>query len=123
MHKKDKRIKQYVRCIKKNIEDYDYIYLLNIEKFKIEKMLEFFKANDVYIGQEFEIRDMQLCVKLLSIIITDRFNTPYVNTKNKKRFLLGNLKEGQCLNALLRKTKAWYLYNKIRYLSLFKWWI
>lgn len=54
--------------------------------------------------------------------------TTYVNTHNWKRFIPNhnNLKEPDWTNVHmqdhLRQEKAWYIYNRLRYLYGFRWW-
>lgn len=127
---------------------WDFTYLLNLEQFKLKEMVAYFKKSQLTVGWEFQVRDINLCIKLIDIILEkDKYyqswlhncygSTPnkqlpfpvYVNLKNYKRFmpLVDDLKEdnivlhtGLCIS--LRQKKALYLYNKIRAYRCEHWW-
>lgn len=112
-------------------------------------MADYFQKSKLTTGWEFQVRDCRLCVKLIDIILEkdkptsnwldknfgDLKNrgpyhpfTTYVNTWNKARFnnSLEIEKDNLFLldNALIdiRKTKALYLYHKIRMYNMETWW-
>lgn len=128
---------------------WDYSYLLAIEQRKLKEMADYFQKSKLTTGWEFQVRDCRLCVKLIDIILEkdkptsnwldknfgDLKNrgpyhpfTTYVNTWNKARFnnSLEIEKDNLFLldNALIdiRKTKALYLYHKIRMYNMETWW-
>ena len=92
-------------------QPWDYSYLLSIEQRKLKEMAAYFKKSQLTVGWEFQVRDCELCVKLLDIILEkDKdyrawLNTNYgeqarksemvgkkpfhkhINLKNLKRFL------------------------------------
>jgi hypothetical protein len=69
--KQNKKIKQYIRLIKKD-RDFDYAYLLILERHKLLRMIDSFtNATHPYVGIEYHIRDMKLCVELINIILEE----------------------------------------------------
>ena len=117
-------------------ELFDYEYLLDIERVALKYMAKYFKSSNIVVGNEFIVRDISLCLKLLNIATDGYFhsnnlsyenegiNTPYVNTRNKNRFLKHGIKlESTAIDikALIREVKAWNLYCKIRS-SMQRWW-
>ena len=161
MKKKNKKFKQYEKLLR-NDEDFDFGYLLELERFKLKRMVHSFETASVpHVGIEHTIRDLKMCVKLLDIVMEDDAvskmysevylktqlfvigeidesgRTPlvrtdqdipkfpvHVNTKNANRFWKNwgkNEKLDKLLLQDLRRTKALYLYNKIRN-RCFKWW-
>lgn len=117
-------------------ELFDYEYLLDIEKVALKYMAEYFKSSNIVVDNEFIVRDISLCLKLLNIATDGYFhannlpygnegiNTPYVNIRNRNRFLKhGTESESTAINmkALIREVKAWNLYCKIRS-NMQKWW-
>jgi hypothetical protein len=124
---------------------WDYSYLLSIEQCKLKEMSAHFKKHQLTVGWEFQVRDCELCIKLIDIILerdvwyrswlhTNYGPNPqstsfpkYVNIKNSKRFMPHvdfdkNPKMFEHLKIALRQQKAMYLYNKIRAYRMFHWW-
>lgn len=131
---------------------WDYGYLLAIEQRKLKEMAAYFKKSQLTVGWELQVRDCELCVKLLDIIMekdkdykawlnnnygeqaykqgtqgTIPFHK-YVNLKNSKRFLPQvdfdniNPKLRNSLIIEVRIQKAFYLYHKIRMYRMMHWW-
>lgn len=129
-------------------EPWDFAYLLELEQYKLKEMSAYFKKSQLTVGWEFQVRDIELCIKLIDIILEkDQYyqswlhncygSMPikqlpfpvYVNSKNCKRFmpLLDSFKENNVvlrtgLYISLRQQKALYLYNKIRSYRMETWW-
>ena len=133
-------------------QPWDYSYLLSIEQRKLKEMAAYFKKSQLTVGWEFQVRDCELCVKLLDIILEkDKdyrawLNTNYgeqarksemvgkkpfhkhINLKNLKRFFPQvNLDETNpnLLNSFMvevRIQKAFHLYHKIRLYRMMHWW-
>lgn len=127
---------------------WDWFYLLNLERAKLREMSSYTKKHHRYLNWELSVRDMEICIKLIDIILEQdkpykgwlhnnfrenfKEQTPfpvYVNTKNVSRFKLKGVidkyKNSPIYPSILsdvRVTKALYLYNKIRNYKLFKWW-
>ena len=130
---------------------WDYCYLLEIEQRKLKEMAEYFKKSQLTVGWEIQVRDCELCVKLIDIIlektkayrswlhnnygqvkqsIKDMRPIPfsiYVNTRNAKRFihhfhLTNNDLMNQHHKMELYRRKAMYLYHKIRLYKIETWW-
>lgn len=123
-------------------EQYDYGYLLNLEKFKMQLMLDYFKSSPC-VDHTNDIRWISICIKLIDIINENdsalEFDntvklwkdtlklTKYVNIKNSSRYNLYSQCHNSKLNTkyvknTLRQEKALYLYHKIRYNYICKWW-
>lgn len=124
---------------------WDYAFLLQIEQRKLKEMAAYFKKYKRTVGWEFQVRDCELCVKLIDIILErdvwyqSWLNTNYgsnprsvsfpkhVNIRNSERFMPNvdfnkNPKLTEHLKISLRQVKALYLYNKIRAYKMFRWW-
>lgn len=117
-------------------ELFDYEYLLDIEKVALKYMAEYFRSSNIVVGNEFIVRDISLCLKLLNIATDGYFhsndlfhenggiNAPYVNIRNKDRFIkepkIKNF-ESPVIKALIREVKAWSLYCRVRS-NMQGWW-
>jgi hypothetical protein len=131
---------------------WDYGYLLVLEQRKLKEMAEYFKKSKRLVGWEFQVRDCELCVKLLDIVMekdpyynswlhqaygdlnfeNKQVKFPvYVNVKNAERFWKGfnqkleDYSQKQILEAMkshLRSEKAFHLYHKIRMYRMRNWW-
>lgn len=53
--------------------DFDYIFLLTILKFKIDKMIELYDHRDRYVGQERDKQKLKLCSNLLDRLIKNDY--------------------------------------------------
>ena len=116
-------------------ELFDYEYLLDIERVALKYMAEYFKSSSIVVGNEFIVRDISLCLKLLDIAAGRDFysntlfhenegiNAPYVNTRNKDRFIKHNAKcfGSPAIKFLIREVKAWNLYCRVRS-NMQAWW-
>lgn len=127
--------------------NFDYAYLLRLEQRKIRDMARDFAKWRHHVGWERTVKEMQLCVKLLDIILEqDKYYSSWlhasygdgrskvqpfplhVNLKNYKRFLRQvdewptNEVLYEHLKIELRKRKALHLYHKIRNMKIFTWW-
>lgn len=108
---------------------WDWYFLLNLEQHKIKQMIKSFSKAKHYVGWEYDVRDMKLCVALIDIIcendsMSKNWERPIcnINIRNAKRFRMNNLNNNHYLFLLeLRRMKALHLYNKIRNRML-KWW-
>ena len=75
MGKKRSTIKCYEKLLRED-RDYDYAYLLELEQFKIRRMVKNFSEAPVpHVGIEYTIRDLKMCVSLLDIILEQ--DAPY----------------------------------------------
>lgn len=127
---------------------WDYAYLLQIEKRKLQEMGKYFKKHQRTVGWEYQVREINICIKLIDIILENDihykswlkasygYNTPrtpvkfpvYINARNYKRFCptYGGFNEDSgiywSLMADYRRVKAMHLYNKIRAYKMFEWW-
>ena len=89
-------------------KDWDYWFLLKIEQLKLRRMCKYFAKHGHTMSSPFNVRDMKVCDKLISVILeednaykahvnqvvnkkgNERFSrltdTVYVNTRNEYRF-------------------------------------
>ena len=116
-------------------ELFDYEYLLDIERVALKYMAEYFKSSNIVVGNEFIVKDISLCLKLLDIATGRDFhsnnlfhenegiNAPYVNTRNKDRFIKYTTKGfgSPAIKFFIREVKAWNLYCKVRS-NMQRWW-
>ena len=122
-------IKKYSKILKED-RDYDFEYMLDLEKFKLKRMSEYFSKSQIISDWERVVKEINLCIKLIDII-TEKdppgylYNgtkkLPYVNTRNYKRFLK-YIYDNNFYRDDLRQTKALYLYNLIRTYRMRSWW-
>lgn len=72
MSRKNKStIKCYEKLLKKD-KDFDFSYLLELERFKIKRMIKSFSEASVpHVGIEFTIRELKICVSLIDIILEE----------------------------------------------------
>lgn len=131
---------------------WDWGYLLNLERCKIQEMMNYINKTRRFVGYQTVIRDMQICIKLIDIVLEEDIPykswlhqsygcsakdfesieetkfPKYINIRNRHRFLHKDFLNGDhpnIFNSLLaeyRKIKALALYNKIRTYKLFSWW-
>ena len=117
-----------------NVYKYDGEYLLVLEKTHLEKMLKYYSnpKNQIAVGQEYIIRQISICINLLTILLDDKLldRTTYVNFKNANRFLstyeLINLEKNKANIYMideLYKCKAESLYYNIRKNFTKTWWV
>ena len=122
-------IKKYSKILKED-RDYDFEYMLNLEKFKLKRMSEYFSKSQIISDWERVVKEINLCIKLIDIITEkdlpgylydETKKLPYINTRNHKRFLK-YIYDNDSYRDDLRQTKALYLYNLIRTYRMRSWW-
>ena len=122
-----------------NDKQFDFGYLLELEKLKLQLMIKEFKTHP-HTDHTSNIRWMQICIKLIDIIQeddsaleysdvpnTEKFKlVKYINIRNASRFRFDEAAfegKGQIfIKECLRQRKALYLYSIIRYNYIFEWW-
>ena len=83
---KRSKIKQYEKILRKD-QDFDFGYLLELERFKLKRMVKSFEGASVrHEGIEHTISELKMCVKLLDIIMEDdaaskMYNEAYMKVK------------------------------------------
>lgn len=121
--------KKYSKFLNKD-KDWDWEYMLELEKFKLERMSKYFSESKLTIDWERMVREINLCIKLINIVIDQDFigylnnenkKLPYINTRNYKRFV-NYFYERESSYDNLRQTKALHLYNLIRTYRMRSWW-
>ena len=125
------RVKEY-RNLARKIYDWDYCYALEVEKLQLRRMYEYLEKENLYEGVENDVRWMKLAYKILSMYINQtwwsidfsvkpkKYITPYVNTRNAKRFFKhwnnnDEFYNRDCMKVDVYEQKLWNLYHKIRY--------
>lgn len=140
--KLNKRQKSWIKFIKTN-EDWDFMYLLEVERKKIQEIRDCIKRNNRFESNDYCVSRMDLAIRLLDIIIEDSLDfTGYVNDRNIERFfssamvnyLRKSIEKGtddvmghscdirKWAYNDIRKQKAWKLYYKIREFHTRSWW-
>ena len=116
------------RLLKKDF-DFDFFYLLKLERYKIKQMSKFFKTRAIVASADRTAQELDLCYNLLTIVMYEK--PGIVNTRNASRFLneysVEMLKNPDnkikgYMYTDLRVKKAWNLYCKIRLERTFYWW-
>lgn len=128
------------RLIKEAIKFYpfDYGFVLSLEKQALIRMYEYFKVSRIAEGDEDIEKDLKLALKLLDIVLeidsayhynfgpkSKGFVDRYINIKNWKRFCPKAVDldwDSLIHKDYLRREKAWYLYNKLRFERMRTWW-
>lgn len=129
-----KLTKNHLICVKEsfNAMPYDYSYLWRVEKAHLIEMRDYFKISHIT-GHEDDIKYIDICIKLLDILIDDGYHLydidknvfkKYVNIKNDYRFNISkqyhNDLEIYCLEVYLQKVK--HLYYEILKNKITNWW-
>ena len=68
--KKKNPIHAYKRLLAED-EDWDYIYLLALEKKKLQRMHDCIKHNSCLEHKDFVVRDIAICIRLIDIFMED----------------------------------------------------
>ena len=123
---------KYYYKLLKNDYDYDYKFLLDFEKAKLERMIIYFQKYPIAIGDDITVRDIKLCVKLIDMLVNLPSNdVHYVNFRNAERFVPWIAKmvkddpekiKDTSVNDILREEKIWNLYNTIKKYKMRSWW-
>lgn len=108
--------------------DYDWVYILILERQKLINIYNHLSTEDMYVGQCVDMRNIKLCISLIDVVMDDDFNSVYVNIKNSRYYKY--LKQEGISNENIYllyiediyKDKALHLYYKIKADNLMKWW-
>lgn len=123
------------RLIKEAMKFYpfDYSFVLSLEKQALIRMYEYFKVSRIAEGNEVVEKDLKLALKLLDIVLeidsvynsrAEGFIYRHINIKNWKRFCPKAVRinlDSLIFKDYLRREKAWYLYNKLRFERMRTW--
>lgn len=130
---RNKKIKKYAKFLKNDF-DWDFAFLLELERFKLRNMLKYFSKDGISKGNDLIIRDLRICISLIGYILEEEKyieNIGYVNIKNVYRFynnssiinyVIKNVSTDVYAKSSYKSDKALYLYNKIRTYRLKFWW-
>lgn len=133
MSKIKRLTKSQKRLVKAAIRggDFDYGYLLELEKIKLQNMYDYFSLSQMTDDWKRVCSQIKICINLLDIILNGSYNK-YVNLNNFKRFIKAidskNCDKTKLLD-FYRKfpsdfavLKAEHLYYKMRYWYTKTWW-
>lgn len=78
--------KRFLRVLKATLKSYPYdsSFLLEIEQAKLNEIADYIEANDRFVGCEFVVRDIRLCVRLIEIL---KHETDYFHFNGEIRFV------------------------------------
>ena len=124
-------VKKYSKLLKED-RDWDWAFMLELEQFKLKRMAEYFAKSQLVHGWEQMVSEINLCVKLIDIVMerdpkgyffNDTKKLPYINSKNWKRFMSRcPIPSSDYYLDGLRQAKALHLYNLIRTYRMRSWW-
>lgn len=127
--RRNKTIKSYEKILKNDF-DWDWAFMLRLEKHKLTRMLKYFSTSGMTVSSKDVAKDISLAIKLIEIIQEE--DTDYedlkklrINLKNYKRFVpysLSQLDRSLSFRIALRVEKAWNLYNLLRKEKMRTWW-
>lgn len=80
MRKKDNTVRAYKSILQKD-KDWDYCYLLFLEKKKLQRMYNYFSKSEIAYGDDIVARDIHICLNLIDIILEK--DAPYRNWLNE----------------------------------------
>ncbi|MCW4118936.1 hypothetical protein ONT17_09280 [Prevotella copri] len=72
--RKNNTVRAYKSILQKD-KDWDYGFLLNLEKKKLQRMYAYFSTSEIAYGDELVARDLRICIKLIDII--EENDAPY----------------------------------------------
>ena len=143
--KKRSPIHAYKRLLA-NDKDWDYAYLIALEKKKLQRMHDCIKQEGHLENNAIVVRDIAICIRLIDIfmendavyktLLHQSFSGAdfpvYVNVRNERRFFrVTPIKDAQAEGnrdkvffsiISLRQQKALHLYHLIREYNLLTWW-
>jgi len=82
--------KDFYRLLLTVLKDYpwDYSYLLVLERAKLNAMANYFEKSKIFVGWEYVVRDIRLCINLIGIILEEKdlfhFNGDIVFEKSEE---------------------------------------
>lgn len=113
----------------KYIYDFDYIDILSVERHQLYRTLECIKKYHYHVNSKHNIFWMQIALNILDRIIDEDLYldkdfkvTSYVNLATYKKYINIEKENNEFFKRLVYQEKLWYVYNKIRYYYLRKWW-
>ena len=123
------------RLIKEAMKFYPfhYSFVLSLEEQALIRMYEYYKVSRIAEGNEVIENDLKLALKLLDIVLeidsvynsgSKGFICRHINIKNWKRFCSKAVRinrDSLIFKDYLRREKAWYLYNKLRFERMRTW--
>lgn len=78
--------KRFLRVLKATLKSYPYdsSFLLEIEQAKLNEIADYIETDDRFVGCEYVVRDIRLCVKLIEIL---KHETVYFHFNGDIRFV------------------------------------
>ncbi|MGL4373515.1 MAG: hypothetical protein ACRCS6_07010 [Turicibacter sp.] len=136
MRKRNRRNSSIKRKIIKAIgEPWDWGYMLDLERAKLETMLRYHEKSQLVMDWKIMVRDIKLAINLIDLIKDDGISQTVwignklvdnnaVNRRNAKRFLNESMinSDYPFRNGTLKTEKAWHLYHKLRLYRMRNWW-
>lgn len=125
--KLNKSQKRLLKLIKKDY-NWDWEFLMELEKVKLINMSEYFSQSQIVEGWEIIVRQINLCIKLIDIICDNFNDVKYVNVRNAYRFVkdVSIFKESDWKEQFIKNDlyvlKAENLYYEIRKRFTRTWW-
>ena len=128
-----KNLIHYFKVVWRNC-DWDWEFMIELQKRKLDSMIEYYSNHKSFVGQEIELRYMKIaryCIRYLSETCIDLKNSDgtlkYVNDKNFKRIREANghkpvtkefwekfkSRNQEYYLEDVYEEKLWYIYNKI----------
>ena len=112
---------------------YDYTYLLRLEQAKLQEMANYFVKQQDWFDHTNDLKWINICIRLIDIIVDYPEEHPYVNTQNIWRFIrptdyvkgVEKVDVEHYYNSYpqdLRYVKAEHLYYEIRKQYTGNWW-
>lgn len=144
--KLSKEIKKWIKFLKKDCNDqnWDWAFIIRMEIEKLTQVADFLEKHGSHVNAKHDASRIRLAIRLATIAMHEETEEiSYVNFRNVHRFT--NEEQGRILTEWytikdklkafnctvdckeiaehdLRVEKAWYLYNKLRYIYLRTWW-
>jgi hypothetical protein len=108
--------------VTKNVYDFDYIGILEVERHQIKRTLDCISKYQSHQNADRDIFWMKTAISILDFILGYRDMPYYVNTRNYKRYVKDRFWIEEVFKYDVYNQKCWYLYNKIRKEHLLEWW-
>lgn len=116
--------------------DWDWCFMMNLQKRKLESMIKYYSRYNCFVGQEIEVRYMKIALYCLNNIGNVKLPTNYVNDRNFNRIrgINGEMPVSKDFWKDIKEEhkeyyyndvyiqKLWHLYHKILRERAQRWW-